>query len=78
MGNRRLASGIVVAIGVFCMENYSHDKLMAFLQAREIRPEKVTKVAIKKGSFIAYVEDQQALHVPLKELDEFMGESCRR
>lgn len=38
---------------------------------------KVSRFAIKKGKFRVYIEGQEMLTVPIKELDEFVRSSCK-
>ncbi len=79
MGNRRLAQAMKLIIGLFCMESYGYENLMrTYLTTKGVDPSTVTKVGIKKGSFIALVGDTEVLHVPLKEIDVFVRESCRQ
>lgn len=77
MGNRRLAQALNLTIGLFCMESYGYDRLLAYVAAKGIDISTVTKVNIKKGSFIAWSKDEEVLHVPLKEIDEFVRTSCK-
>lgn len=79
LGNRRLAEATRLTIGLFCMESYAYDKLFEqYLASKGIDPTQVTKVGIKKGSFIAQSRDAELLHVPLKEIDEFVRNSCKQ
>ena len=78
LGNRRLAQAMQLIIGLFCMESYGYENLMkTYLTAKGVDPSTVTKVGIKKGSFIALVGESEVLHVPLKEIDDFVRQSCR-
>jgi coenzyme F420 hydrogenase subunit beta len=68
-----------LVIGLFCMESYSYEDLMRkYLTVKGVDPTSVTKVGIKKGSFIVLAGDLEILHVPLKEIDEFVRPSCRQ
>ena len=79
LGNRRLAQAMRLVIGLFCMESYDYQNLMnTYLATKGADPSNVTKVGIKKGSFIALAGDTEVLHVPLKEIDEFVRQSCRQ
>jgi coenzyme F420 hydrogenase subunit beta len=79
MGNRRLAQAMTLAIGLFCMESYGYDKLVeSYVASKGIDPSKITRMAIKKGSFIAMSGESELLHVPLKEVDAFVRNSCRQ
>lgn len=79
LGNRRLAQAMGMTIGLFCMESYGYDKLIeTYIASKGIDARSVTKVGIKKGSFIAWAGEKELLRVPLKEIDEFVRQSCRR
>jgi len=78
LGNQRLAKAMTLTIGLFCMESYGHSKLMeSYLASKGIDPTSVTKVGIKKGSFIAWKNEQELLRVPLKETDQYVRNSCK-
>jgi len=79
LGNLRLAQAMSVTIGLFCMESYGYDKLMeTYIASKGIDATSVTKVGIKKGSFIAWDGEKELLRVPLKDIDEFVRQSCKR
>ena len=78
MGNKRLAQAVTLSIGLFCMESYSYDKLVEnYIAGKGIDPSRISRVGIKKGSFIAWDGENELLHVPLKEVDAFVRQSCR-
>jgi coenzyme F420 hydrogenase subunit beta len=79
LGSRRLAEAVSLSIGLFCMESYSYDSLVRrYFAMKGVDPLTVTKVGIKKGSFIAWAGDGEVLHVPLKDIDEYVRQSCRQ
>ena len=79
MGNRRLAQAMTLAIGLFCMESYGYEKLVeSYVASKGIDPSTVTRMGIKKGSFIAMQGENEVLHVPLKETDAFVRNSCKQ
>ncbi|HUK27453.1 MAG TPA: Coenzyme F420 hydrogenase/dehydrogenase, beta subunit C-terminal domain [Candidatus Acidoferrales bacterium] len=79
LGNRRLAQAMTLVIGLFCMESYGYDKLVeSYVQSKGIDPLTITRMAIKKGSFIVMKGEEELLHVPLKEVDTFVRNSCRQ
>jgi coenzyme F420 hydrogenase subunit beta len=79
LGNIRLAKAIKLSIGLFCMESYAHSTLVgSYLKEKGIDPTKVTRMGIKKGSFIAWSGENELLHVPLKEVDAFVRNSCKQ
>jgi len=79
LGNRRLGQAITLCIGLFCMESYGYDKLIeAYVTSKGIDPSAVTRMGIKKGSFIALSGETELLHVPLKEVDAFVRNSCKQ
>ncbi len=79
LGNRRLAQAMGLTIGLFCMESYGYEKLMeTYIASKGIDTASVTRIGIKKGSFIAWAGENELLHVPLKEIDDFVRQSCKR
>jgi len=79
LGNLRLAQAMGLSIGLFCMEAYGYDKLVeTYMASKGIEPSSITRVGIKKGSFIAWAGEQEVLHVPLREVDAFVRESCKQ
>jgi coenzyme F420 hydrogenase subunit beta len=79
LGNLRLAQAIKLSIGLFCMESYAYDKLITgYLASKGLDPSTITRMGIKKGSFIAWSGSNELLHVPLKEVDAFVRNSCKQ
>ncbi len=79
LGHSRLAQAMTLSIGLFCMESYAYDKLIdAYVTSKGIDPTTVTRMGIKKGSFIAWSGENELLHVPLKEVDAFVRNSCKQ
>jgi len=79
LGNLRLAQAITLSIGLFCMESYAYDKLIqAYVTSKGIDPSTITRMGIKKGSFIVWSGANELLHVPLKEVDAFVRNSCKQ
>lgn len=79
LGNLRLADAIDLTIGLFCMESYGYVDLVGnYVSSRGIDPATITKVGIKKGSFIVWAGDKEVLHVPLREIDKFVRQSCKQ
>lgn len=78
LGNIRLAQAMTLSIGLFCMESYAYDPLVqTYLAGKGIDPLSVTRMGIKKGSFIAWSGENEVLHVPLREVDAFVRNSCK-
>ena len=79
MGNLRLARAVTLSIGLFCMESYAYDKLIeAYLASKGIDPTSATRMGIKKGSFIVWSGENELLHVPLREVDGYVRNSCKQ
>ena len=79
LGDLRLAKAITLSIGLFCMESYAYNQLVeAYVANKGIDPTSITRMGIKKGSFIIWAGEQEALHVPLKEVDAFVRNSCKQ
>jgi coenzyme F420-reducing hydrogenase beta subunit len=66
-----------LALGLFCMETFNHDKLMAYLKDQGVEPEKVKKFEIKSGKFIAHREGEPAFEVKIRKLKELSRNCCR-
>ena len=78
LGDLRLAKAITLSIGLFCMESYAYSQLVdAYVSSKGIDPSTVTRMGIKKGSFIVWAGENELLHVPLKEVDQFVRNSCK-
>lgn len=78
LGNIRLAQAMTLSIGLFCMESYAYDPLVqTYLAGKGIDPLSITRMGIKKGSFIAWSGENEVLHVPLREVDAFVRNSCK-
>lgn len=76
-GAKKLASAVSLSIGLFCMESYPYDQFLGeYLRTMNIDLSKVDRFAIKKGKFRVNVQGQEALTVPIKELDKFVRSSC--
>jgi coenzyme F420 hydrogenase subunit beta len=79
LGNVRLAQAMDLTIGLFCMESYGYDELVErYMASKGIDPSSVTRVGIKKGSFMAWAGENELLHVPLREVDAFVRQSCKQ
>jgi coenzyme F420 hydrogenase subunit beta len=79
LGDLRLAKAITLSIGLFCMESYAYNQLVeAYVKSKGIDPSTITRMGIKKGSFIVWSGINEVLHVPLKEVDAFVRNSCKQ
>lgn len=67
----------VLAIGLFCMETFDYDKLMAHLREQGVDPAKVTKFEIKSGKFIAHRLPEAPYEVKIRKLKELSRPCCR-
>jgi len=65
-----------LAVGLFCMETFNYNSLMAFLEKEGVDASKVTKFDIKKGKFIAYRDDEAVYSVKLSKLKEQVRPCC--
>ena len=66
-----------LALGLFCMETFNYDKLMAYLKAQGVDPEKVKKFEIKSGKFIAHREGELPFEAKIRKLKELSRNCCR-
>jgi coenzyme F420 hydrogenase subunit beta len=79
LGDLRLAKAITLSIGLFCMESYAYNQLVeSYVSTKGIDPSTVTRMGIKKGSFIVWSGENELIHVPLKEVDAFVRNSCKQ
>jgi len=65
-----------LAVGLFCMETFSHSSLMEFLEKEKVDASKVTKFDIKKGKFIAYQDGEAVYSVKLSRVKEHVRPCC--
>ena len=65
-----------LAVGLFCMETFSHSSLMEFLEKEGVDASKVTKFDIKKGKFIAYQDGEAVYSVKLSRVKEHVRPCC--
>ena len=65
-----------LAVGLFCMETFSHSSLMEFLEKEGVDASKVTKFDIKKGKFIAFQDDKAVYSVKLSRVKEHVRPCC--
>jgi len=76
-GARKLAGNVALSIGLFCMEAYQHEKLLGqYIQSKSIDLSQVTRFEIKKGKFRVYVNDAEALAVPVKDTKQYALSAC--
>ena len=65
------------AIGLFCMETFDYDNLMAYLREQGVDPEKVTKFEIRSGKFIARKAGDPPFETKIRRLKELSRPCCR-
>ena len=70
-----LYNKVVLAISLFCMENYRYSSLMEFLSEKGIDVRKVKMFDIRKGKFIVKMEDGR-FECSIKELKEHVSGGC--
>jgi coenzyme F420 hydrogenase subunit beta len=66
-----------LAIGLFCMETFDYEKLMAYLREQGVDPEKVSKFEIRSGKFIARMGEDAPFDVKIRKLKELSRPCCR-
>ena len=66
-----------LALGLFCMEIFKYEKLMAFLKEQGVDPGKVKKFEIKSGKFIAHRPPEAPFEVKIRKLKELSRPCCR-
>lgn len=76
-GQKNASKIDTLAIGLFCMETFNYDKLMAYIKDQGVSPEKVKKFEIKRGKFIAHREGEPPFEVKISKLKELSRNCCR-
>jgi coenzyme F420 hydrogenase subunit beta len=66
-----------LALGLFCMETFNYDKLMAYLKDQSVDPENVKKFEIKGGKFIVHREGEPPFEAKIRKLKELSRTCCR-
>ena len=66
-----------LALGLFCMEIFNYEKLMAYLKDQGVDPGKVKKFEIKSGKFIAHREGEPPFEAKIRKLKELSQPGCR-
>ncbi len=66
-----------LALGLFCMETFDYDRLMAYLREQGVDPAKVTKFEIKSGKFIAHMGGEPPFEVKIRKLKDLARPCCR-
>ncbi|MFX0092938.1 MAG: Coenzyme F420 hydrogenase/dehydrogenase, beta subunit C-terminal domain [Candidatus Hodarchaeota archaeon] len=67
----------VLKIGLFCMDAFTYERLIPFLQEKDIDINDVTKMQISKGQFIVEVGDpENPKSWPIHEMDQIRKASC--
>jgi len=77
-GCLKLGERAKLTIGLFCMEAFRYDKLVAsyLKEARGIDPSSISKMSISKGKFIVHVKGEKVLEEPLKEVKIHALKGC--
>ena len=72
-----LADSVILAISLVCMESYAYDSFLYSLFAQKgIDPATVTKFSIKRGKFKIFVNNEEKLSLPLKEIKPLVNSGC--
>jgi coenzyme F420 hydrogenase subunit beta len=66
-----------LAVGLFCMETFDYDRLMAYLREQGVDPAKVTKFEIKSGKFMAHRGGEPPFEVKIRKLKDLARPCCR-
>ncbi|TAJ45441.1 coenzyme F420 hydrogenase subunit beta [Methanofollis fontis] len=77
IGMRDVPDKIALAIGIFCMENFSYQSIEAIVEDHcNQKLESVTKMDIGKGKFWAYTERGAVSQIPLKITHKYEQPGC--
>jgi coenzyme F420 hydrogenase subunit beta len=74
---RRKSKANTLAVGLFCMETFDYEKLMAYLKEQGVDPTRVTKFEIKSGRFIVHRPPEAQFEVKIRKLKELSRPCCR-
>jgi coenzyme F420 hydrogenase subunit beta len=66
-----------LAVGLFCMETFDYDRLMAYLMEQGVDPGKVSKFEIRSGKFIARMGVDAPFEAKIRRLKELSRPCCR-
>lgn len=66
-----------LAVGLFCMETFDYDRLMAYLREQGVDPATVKKFEIKSGKFTAHMEGKPSFEVKIRKLKDLARPCCR-
>lgn len=69
------AHKIILAIGLFCMENFIYESLKGFVEGRGVKMADVKKFDISAGKFKIY-HDSTIIEIPIKELNDHVWPIC--
>ena len=69
---------ITYTIGLFCFENFYHDKLISYINSSgKISKDKIKKMDIKKGVLIIKSNDENEVRISVKDLSECIRTGCK-
>lgn len=74
--NKRFSDAVALKIGLFCMESYTYDSLMKYLQDNDIDPGRVTKFEIKRGRFYVWSGEERLHRVKLSKIKSLIRPNC--
>lgn len=74
--NSRISKAVKLKIGLFCMETFSYEDLIKFLESEGVEASKITKFAISRGQFIAYRGEEKVFEVKLSRLKKVVRPCC--
>jgi len=74
--NKKYADAVALTVGLFCMETFSYDDWMKYLQEEGVDPGRVTKFEIKSGRFIAYAGEEELHRVKLGKVKRLVRPCC--
>lgn len=76
MKNVKYRDAVDLKIGLFCMETFSHDSFIEYLEENDVDPTKVTKFEIKKGRFYAHAGEERLHRARLKKVKGLIRSCC--
>ncbi len=76
MKNVKYRDAVDLKVGLFCMETFSHDSFIEYLEENDVDPAKVTKFEIKKGRFYAHAGEERLHRARLKKVKGLIRSCC--
>jgi coenzyme F420 hydrogenase subunit beta len=74
--NKKYADAVALKVGLFCMETFSYDEMIKYLEEEGVDPGKVTKFEIKNGRFYALADSEELHKTKLGKVKKLVRPCC--